>query len=59
MTIVDASDAIQRAMKDLGLNGSYDVRFEGSRATGWVGKPGGDDFEVVVTIKQLPQISEE
>jgi hypothetical protein len=57
-SVLDASDAIQAAMKSLGINGSYDVRLEGSRSTGWVGKPTGVDFEVVVTIKQLPPIKD-
>jgi len=57
-SVIDASDAIQAAMKALGINGSYDVRLDGSRSTGWVGKPGGKDFEVVVTIKPLPPIEE-
>ncbi len=53
-SVINASDAIQAAMKAMGINGSYDVRWDGSRSTGWVGKPTGDDFEVVVTIKPLP-----
>lgn len=55
---MDASNAIQRAMKEMGANGSYDVHFEGSRSTGWVGKPGGQDYEVVVTIKPLPPLED-
>lgn len=57
-SVLDASDAIQVAMKSMGINGSYDVRFNGSRSTGWVGKPSGEDFEVVVTIKPLPPIED-
>lgn len=56
MNITVASDAIQKAMKEAGINGSYDVRFDGCRSTGWVGKPTGEDFEVVVTIKPLPPL---
>lgn len=56
MNVLDASDAIARAMKELGLNGSYDVRLKGWRSTGWVGKPGGDDVEVEVIIKPLPPL---
>lgn len=56
MSIIEASDAFQAAMKQAGINGSYDVRFDGCRSTGWVGKPSGDDFEVVITIKPLPPI---
>ena len=56
MTVVDVSDAITRAMTELGLAGSYDVHFEGSRSCGWVGKPGGDDVELVVTVNLLPPI---
>lgn len=53
MTLIDAKDAVQRAMTDCGLVGRYDVRFEGSRATGYVGKPSGNDVEVVVEIRPL------
>jgi hypothetical protein len=56
MTITEASHAVQAAMKTMGIKGSYDVRFEGSRSTGWIGKPTGEDFEVVVTIKSLPSM---
>ena len=58
-TVIDVSDAIQEAMKSLGFNGSYDVRFDGSRSTGWVGKPGGDDFEVVVAVNPLPPLEKQ
>ena len=54
-TVIDASEAARRMMADLGLVGSFDVRADGSRSTGWVGKPGeGDDVAVVVTIEPLP-----
>lgn len=54
-TIIDASDAVRNMMGALGLVGSFDVRADGSRSTGWVGKPGeGDDVAVVVTISPLP-----
>lgn len=56
-TVIDASDAIRAAMQAMGINGSYDVRWDGSRSTGWVGKPTGEDYEVVVTIKPLPPMA--
>jgi hypothetical protein len=52
-TVLDTSDAVRAMMEAMGINGSFDVRQDGSRSTGWVGKPGGDDYEVVVTIKPL------
>ncbi len=53
--VIEASDAARRMMEDLGLVGSFDVRADGSRSTGWVGKPGeGDDVAVVITIEPLP-----
>ncbi|MGN5373293.1 hypothetical protein [Sphingomonas hankookensis] len=59
-TVISCSDAAQAMMKSLGFVGRYDVRYEGSRSTGYVGKPGdGDDVEVVVTIRKLPAIGEE
>lgn len=55
MTVLDVSDAIQAAMKSLGLIGSYDVRWDGSRSTGWVGRPGdGEDVAVTVSVAKLP-----
>lgn len=55
MTVLDVSDAIQAAMKSLGLVGSYDVRWDGSRSTGWVGRPGdGEDVAVTVSVTKLP-----
>ncbi len=55
--VIEASDAARRMMEDLGLVGSFDVRADGSRSTGWVGKPGeGDDVAVVITIEPLPAI---
>ncbi len=57
MTVIDASDAIRAAMEAMGLVGSFDVRWEGSRSTGWVGKPGeGEDVAVVVSIERLPPL---
>lgn len=57
-TLIEMRDAVVAMMKAQGLVGSYDVRFKGSRSTGWVGKPGeGDDVEVVVTINPLPSIT--
>ena len=54
-TVIDASDAARELMATLGLVGSFDVRADGSRSTGWVGKPGeGDDVAVVITISPLP-----
>lgn len=59
-TVITCSDAAIGMMKSLGFVGRYDVRYEGSRSTGYVGKPGeGDDVEVVITIRQLPPIGEE
>lgn len=59
-TVITASDAAREMMKSLGLVGSFDVRYEGSRHTGWVGRPGdGDDVAMVVTIETLPPIEEE
>ncbi|KQN91547.1 hypothetical protein ASE90_01710 [Sphingomonas sp. Leaf67] len=55
MTVLDVSDAIQSAMKSLSLVGSYDVRWDGSRSTGWVGRPGdGEDVAVTVSVAKLP-----
>ncbi len=59
-TVITCSDAASEMMKALGFVGRYDVRYEGSRSTGYVGKPSdGDDVEVVVTIRKLPPIGEE
>lgn len=59
-TVIDVSDAAQALMKSLGLVGRYDARYEGSRSTGYVGKPGdGDDVEVIVTVRKLPPIGDE
>lgn len=58
-SITQVSDAIQATLKELGINGSYDVRFNQCRSTGWIGQPTGDDFEVVVTIKPLPPLRPE
>lgn len=56
-TVINASDAVRDMMLVLGLVGSFDVRADGSRSTGWVGKPGeGDDVAVVVTIAPLPPL---
>ena len=52
-TVIDISDVVRRMMDELEINGSFDVRADGSRSTGWVGKPSGNDFEVVVIIKPL------
>lgn len=54
-SIIDISDAVQSAMRSIDMVGCYDVRWEGSRSTGWVGKPCGDDYEVVVTVRKLPR----
>lgn len=57
MTVLDASDAARVMMKSLGMVGRYDVRWQGSRSTGYVGKPGeGEDVEFVVTINKLPPL---
>jgi hypothetical protein len=53
--VLDISDAIQAAMKSLDMGGRYDVRWAGSRSTGYVGKPTGDDYEVIVTVKKLSE----
>jgi hypothetical protein len=50
---------VRRLMEELDINGSFDVYWQGTRSSGWVGKPGGDDHEVVVTIKALaPSVAE-
>jgi hypothetical protein len=51
MTVLDVFDAIKRALEPLGIVGLVDVRFEGSRSTGWLGKPGVDDQIITVTIE--------
>lgn len=54
MTMVaDITDRVTRMMDELRLAGSYDVVVDGQRNTGWVGKPGGADVEVSLTIKPL------
>ena len=54
-SIIDISDAVQAAMKSIDMAGRYDVRWDGSRSTGYVGKPTGEDYEVVVTVRKLPE----
>lgn len=54
-TVLNASDAARKMMAELGLVGRFDVRWEGSRSTGYIGEPGGNDVEVVVTIRPLPE----
>jgi hypothetical protein len=57
-TILDTSDAVRSMMDAIGIKGSFDVRQEGNRSVGWVGKPSGEDYEVVVTIKPLPPLGD-
>lgn len=57
-TVIDVSIAAEAMMVSLGLVGSFDVRYEGSRSTGWVGRPGdGDDVALTLTVAPLPPIS--
>lgn len=58
-TIINGADAARAFMAELGVVGSYDVRADGSRATGWVGKPGeADEVAVTITIEPLPPLGE-
>lgn len=54
-TIALASQA-EKMMMALGLKGSLEVSVENEKLTTWVGKPGGEDVEVVVTVRTLPPI---
>ena len=50
--VIEESDAARSMMQALGLVGAFDVRADGSRSTGFVGKPGdGDDVRVTITIE--------
>lgn len=58
-TVIDLSNGVEAMMKSLGFVGSFDVRYEGSRSTGWVGKPGdGDDMAFSLTVVPLPPLDE-
>lgn len=52
------ADAAEMMMKNLRLNGQFTVSLGrgGGTQTGWVGEPGGDDVEIVVTVNLLPPI---
>lgn len=55
-TVLNVSDAARQMMEALGLNGSFDVRWQGGRSKGWVGKPGGEDVTLVIVIEPLPPV---
>ncbi len=57
ISIVAISDAIQDTMRALGINGSFDVRHDGCRSTGWIGSPTGTDYAVEVTVSPLPDLA--
>ena len=54
-SILAVSDAVKAAMEQLEMAGRYDVRWNGSRSTGYVGEPTGEDYEVEVTVRRLPE----
>lgn len=59
MKLRELDDAARAMMEALGIKGSLSVKLddEGSNH-GWVGKPGGEDVEVVVTVRTLPPLSQ-
>lgn len=53
-TVLDLSTVISAALTEIGVNGRLDVRMASSRCTSWVGQPTGTDYEVVVSVRPLP-----
>lgn len=51
-TVTEVLDAGKTLAESLGLVGSVDVHLEAERAIGFVGKPGGDDWEIEIMIRR-------
>lgn len=57
MKLRDLYDAARVMMEALGIRGSLSVKLDDQGSNhGWVGKPGGEDVEVVVTVRTLPPL---
>lgn len=55
MTVIDVANALKAALKELGIVGQFDLRMDGSRATSWIGQPGGEDKLIIVRIDPYPE----
>ncbi len=53
-TVIDLADAFRAAVEAIGYVGSVTVHEGGSASHFWVGKPGGNDKEIVITITDYP-----
>lgn len=54
MKLRDLDDAARMMMEALGIRGSLSVKLNDQGSNhGWVGKPGGADAEVIVTVRML------
>ena len=49
------SDAFRAAVEAVGLVGSVTIHQDGCAFRFWVGKPGGSDKEITITIVDLPE----
>lgn len=57
MTLKELNTAARSMMESLGIKGSLSITYDGQGSHhGWVGKPGGEDVEIVMTVKTLPRM---
>lgn len=53
-SILDIADALKPAFASVGMKGRLDIRWKESRSVSWVGKPGGIDMLITITIEPHP-----
>ena len=51
--IRDVTAVIESALVEIGVNGTLDVAMDGGETVTAVGRPTGEDVEVVVTVKPI------
>lgn len=56
ITAIDVLNAGKAFAEQLGIVGLVDVRINHDRSTGYVGKPGGDDFLIEIRISRMEPV---